>query len=41
MRFTRLQYPTAVISFVVLWRVRSKLSVRDLAEMFLECGFIL
>ena len=34
--FNRLQYPPDVSYLVVLWRVRDKLSVRDLAEMFLE-----
>jgi len=38
--FNRLQYPTDVICLVVLWRVRYKLSLRDLAEMFLERGVI-
>jgi putative transposase len=32
----RLQYPKDVICLVVLWRVRYKLSLRDLAEMFLQ-----
>ena len=36
--FNRLQYPTDVICLVVLWRFRYKLSLRDLAEMFLERG---
>jgi putative transposase len=31
----RLQYPTDVVCLVVLWRFRYKLSLRDLAEMFL------
>jgi hypothetical protein len=29
------QYPSDVIALVVLWRLRYKLSLRDLAEMFL------
>jgi transposase-like protein len=33
--FNRLQYPTDVVCLVVLWRFRYKLSLRDLAEMFL------
>ena len=33
-----LQYPTDVVSLVVLWRVRYKLSLRDLSEMFLQRG---
>ena len=37
--FNRLPYPPAVISLVVLWRVRYKLSLRDLAEMFLYRGY--
>jgi putative transposase len=36
--FNRLQYPTDVVSLVVLWRFRYKLSLRDLAEMFLQRG---
>jgi transposase-like protein len=36
--FNRLQYPTDVICLVVLWRFRYKLSLRDLAEMFLQRG---
>ena len=32
----RLQYPPDVVCPVVLWRVRYKLSLLDLAEMFLE-----
>jgi hypothetical protein len=34
------QYPSDVITLVVLWRLRYKLSLRDLAEMFLTRGFI-
>ena len=34
-------YPSDVIAFVVLWRLRYKLSPRDLAEMFLTREFIL
>jgi len=34
-----LQYPTDIVLLVVLWRLRYKLSLRDLAEMFLERGF--
>jgi len=29
-----------VIALVVLWRLRYKLSLRDLAEMFLTCGLV-
>jgi len=33
------QAPTDIVLLVVLWRIRYKLSLRDLAEMFLERGF--
>jgi putative transposase len=36
--FNRLQYPTDVVCLVVLWRFRYKLSLRDLAEIFLQRG---
>ena len=36
----RAQYPSDVIALVVLWRLRYKLSLRDLAEMFLIPGFV-
>jgi putative transposase len=35
-----LQYPTDIVLLVVLWRLRYKLSLRDLAEMFLERGLV-
>jgi putative transposase len=38
--FNRLQYPPDVVCLVVLWRVRYKLSLRDLAETFLERGVV-
>lgn len=38
--FNRLQYPTDVVCLVVFWRFRYKLSLRDLAEMFLQRGLI-
>jgi putative transposase len=38
--FNRLQYPTDLICLVILWRVRYKLSLRELAEMFLQRGII-
>ena len=38
--FNRVQYPPDVVCLVVLWRVRSKLSLRDLAEMFLDRGIV-
>jgi hypothetical protein len=34
------RYPSDIISLVVFWRLRYKLSLRDLAEMFLTRGFI-
>ena len=37
--FNYLEFPTDIVLLVVLWRVRYKLSLRDLAEMFLERGF--
>jgi putative transposase len=37
--FNSLQYPTDIVLLVVLWRLRYKLSLRDLAEIFLERGF--
>lgn len=36
--FNFLEYPTDLVLLVVLWRLRYKLSLRDLAEMFLERG---
>jgi transposase-like protein len=36
--FNSLQYPTDLVLLVVLWRLRYKLSLRELAEMFLERG---
>jgi len=36
--FNHPQYPTDVVYLVVLWRLRYKLSLRDLAEMFLDRG---
>src|SRR5262245_35957384 len=39
-RFNHLQYPTDIVCLVVLWRVRYKLSLRDLSEMFLERGMV-
>jgi len=38
--FNFLEYPTDVVLLVVLWRLHYKLSLRDLAEMFLERGFV-
>ena len=36
----RAQYPSDVIALVVLWRLRYKFSLRDLAEMFLIRGLV-
>jgi putative transposase len=38
--FNQLQYPTALVLLAVLWRLRFKLSLRDLAEMFLSRGVV-
>lgn len=38
--FNYLTFPSDIVLQVVLWRLRSKLSLRDLAEMFLERGFV-
>ncbi len=38
--FNQVQYPTDLVLLVVLWRLRYKLSLRDLAEMFLDRGFV-
>jgi putative transposase len=38
--FNFLEYPTDMVLLVVLWRLRYKLSLRDLAEMFLERGWV-
>jgi putative transposase len=37
--YNHLQFPTDVVMLVVLWRLRYKLSLRDLSEMFLVRGF--
>ena len=34
------QYPSDLIALVVLWRLRYRLTLRDLAEMFLQRGLI-
>src|SRR6266700_4249746 len=36
--FNFLEYPTDIVLLVVLWRLRYKLSLRDVAEMFLVRG---
>ncbi len=38
--FQLLEYPIDIVLLVVLWRLRYKLRLRDLAEMFLERGFV-
>ena len=38
-QFNFLEFPTDIVLLVVLWRLRYKLSLRDLAEMFLHRGF--
>ncbi len=38
--FNYLEYPTDIVLLVVFWRLRYKLSLRDLAEMFLQRGFV-
>jgi transposase-like protein len=37
--FNHLQFPTDIVLLVVLWRLRYKLSLRGLSEMFLVRGF--
>lgn len=37
--FNNIQFSTDIVLLVVLWRLRYKLSLRDLTEMFLERGF--
>src|SRR5207237_1338725 len=36
--FNHLEFPTDIVLLVVLWRLRYKLSLRDLSEMFLGRG---
>jgi len=38
--YNHLQCPTDLVLLVVLWRLRYKLSLRDLAEMFLDRGLV-
>ncbi len=38
-QFNHIQFPTDIVLLVVLWRLRYKLSLRDLSEMFLVRGF--
>ena len=37
--FNHLQVPTDIAVLVVLWRLQDKLSLRNVAEMFLTRGF--
>ena len=37
--FNDLQYPTDIVLLAVLWRLRYKLSFRDVAEMLLQRSF--
>ncbi len=36
----RVQYPSDVIALVVLWRLRYRLTLRDLDEIFLQRGIV-
>jgi hypothetical protein len=38
--FNFLEFPTDIVLLAVRWRLRYKLSLRDLAEMLLERGFV-
>ncbi|HEY4384154.1 MAG TPA: IS6 family transposase [Ktedonobacteraceae bacterium] len=38
--FNYLEFPTDIVLLAVIWRLRYKLSLRDVAEMFLERGFV-
>jgi putative transposase len=37
--FNYLEFPTDIVLLAIVWRLRYKLSLRDVAEMFLERGF--
>ena len=37
--FNHVQFPTDIVMMVVLWRIRYKLSLRDLVEMFAVRGY--
>ena len=39
-QLNRTQYPSDVIALVVLWRLRYRLTLRDLCEMFLHRGVV-
>jgi transposase-like protein len=36
--FNSLEFPTDIVLLAVVWRLRYKLSLRDIAEMFLARG---
>lgn len=38
--FNDVHYPTDFVVLVVLWRLRYKLSLRDLVEMFMVRGYV-
>src|SRR5260370_17505147 len=38
--FNSLEFPTDIVLVAVLWGLRYKLSLRDVAEMFLARGFV-
>ena len=38
-RFHEIRFPSDVVMLAVLWRLRYKLSLRDVAEMLLERGY--
>ena len=38
--YNHLQYPTDLVLLVISWRLRYKLSLRDMAEMFLVLGIV-
>ncbi len=37
--FNHLEFPTDIVLLAVVWRLRYKLSLRDVAKMFLAHGF--
>ena len=38
-RFNEIRFPSDVVMLAVLWRLRYKLSLRDVAELLLERGY--
>src|ERR1700716_3940193 len=38
--FNSLEFPTDIVLLVVLWRLRYKLSLRDVSELFLARGLV-